>query len=364
VWTVASNGLVGSSLEPLSQPLDTSRWKRLLQRVHMQRLAGLLASAIDDGELAVTPDQAEEAHQLHATFMQICLELEADLLEVADIFDRSAVRHRVLKGPAVAHLDYPDPALRVFGDIDILVPSAQFDTAAAALAEAGYSRKFTEVRPGFDHRFGKGASFRGPNGHEIDLHRTFVMGPYGLTLDLDDVWQAADRFEVAGRSFETLDADQRFLHACYHAALGNVRPGLVALRDLAGMLQRTERPIDVDRVLRLSAAWRSQAVVARALCLAWEFFALPETPLARWARDFSPGDRDREALRTYLDPEMGYAARSYVALRAIPGIRSKAAFAWALALPDRTYGSGRHRSRLRRWRAAIRQILAVRRRPG
>ena len=31
------------------------------------------------------------------------------------------IRSRVLKGPAVAHLDYPDPALRAFGDVDLLV---------------------------------------------------------------------------------------------------------------------------------------------------------------------------------------------------------------------------------------------------
>jgi hypothetical protein len=95
--------------------------------------------------------------------------------------------------------------------------------------------------------------------------------------------------------------------------------------------------------------------------LAWYAFALPETPLARWARHFSPSDRDRRALRTYLDLDMGYAARSYAALHAVRGVRAKAAFAWALAFPDRSYGGGRHGGRWRRWRAAAGQIVAIRR---
>src|SRR5581483_6860625 len=170
-----------------------------------------------------------------------------------------------------------------------------------------------------------------------------------------------DRFQIAGRSFDTLDPDLRFLHACYHAALGNTRPRLTPLRDLAGMLQRPVNTVDVARALALSRRWQSSAVVARAVTLAWETFALPEESLAQWARNFSPSGRDRRALRTYLDPELGYAARSVAALRAVPGLREKAAFAWALAIPDQTYGAGRHRSRWRRWRDATRQIVALRR---
>ncbi len=364
VRAVAAKGLHGSSLELPGQPLDASEWSKLVQKVRFHRLAGLLAAVVHDDDLPVTPEQREEARAAHATAMQLCLKLEADLLLVGSLLDGCGLSHRVLKGPAFAHLDYPDPALRAFADIDLLVRSEHYDGAVEALTGAGFERKFTEVRAGFDHRFGKGVSFKGPNGRELDLHRTFVMGPYGLTLDLDDVWAAVDRFEIAGRPFATLDADRRFLHACYHAALGNARTRLGPLRDVAGMLQRSDDGVDTDHVLALCARWQSTAVVARAVDLAWGAFALPDAPLARWAREFSPSDRDRRALRTYLDLDMGYAARSYVALQAVPGVRGKASFAWALAFPARSYGTGRHRGRWRRWRAAARQIVALRRRDG
>ena len=357
VRAVAAKGLSGSSLDFPEEPLDPSVWDELVETVRLHRLTGLLAAVVHDGDLPTTPEQRDQALTEHARAMHRCLELEADLLSIADLLEDRGIRHRVLKGPAFAHLDYPDPALRSFIDVDLLVRGEQYDAAVDALTSAGYERTFQELRPGFDRRFGKGASF-----HHIDLHRSFAMGPYGLTLDLDDVWRSADRFEIAGRSLETLDPDQRFLHACYHAAIGKSDVRLGPLRDLVGMLQRPGNGVHIDRALALSARWQSTAVIARAVNLAWDAFALTETPLSRWARDFSPSNRDRQALRTYLDRDMGEAARSYVAIRAIPGARAKAAFAWALAFPSRSYGAGRHRDHQRRWRAAVRQVIALRRR--
>ena len=48
------------------------------------------------------------------------LVLERTLLEVSGELT-PGIPHRVLKGAAVAMLDYPDPTLRAFGDIDLLV---------------------------------------------------------------------------------------------------------------------------------------------------------------------------------------------------------------------------------------------------
>jgi hypothetical protein len=357
---VAAKGLRGSSLTLPTHALDPVEWGKLVQSVQFHRLSGLLAASVHDHDLPATPEQREQAFREHSSAMQHCLKLEADLLQIGDILEQCDVSYRVLKGSAFAHLDYPDPALRAFADVDLLVRPEQYDSAVDALTRAGFERKFTEFRAGFDRRFGKGNSFKGPGGHELDLHRTFVMGPFGLTLDLDDLWSSADRFQIAGRSFETLAADQRFLHACYHAAIGNARTRLGPLRDLAGMLQRSDNPVDVDHALALTDRWQATAVVARAVQLAWDAFALPEIPLVQWARQVQPSSREQRALRTYVDLDMGVAAQSYAALQAIQGVRAKSAFVWALLFPSGSYGAGRHGGRWRRWRAAARQIGASR----
>ena len=361
VTAVAATGLHGAGMRLPDELLPAPVWLDLVGRVQFHRVEGLFAAAVHGGALAADVDQRAEAAAVHADAMKVCVRLESDLVATGRVLEEAGVPFRVLKGPATAHLDYGDPALRTFGDIDLLVTSRSYDDAAVALAAHGYARKYREVRRGFDRRFGKGACFVAPNRRETDLHRTFVMGPFGLTIDLDRLWDESAPFEVGGRPFDALGADHRFLHVCYHAAIGNTTPHLSPLRDLAGMLQRpTPHPIDVDRVRRLAAEWRAQAVVARAIRLAWDRFALPPTELSSWAADYRATAAERRALAVYLDRGMGYAARSFAALAVVPGARDKARFAWALAFPDRQYGAGRHGGRLQRWKAAGRQIARLR----
>lgn len=357
---VASVGLGGTTTFP-REPLGPWPWRELVTAVQVHRITGLLAAAVHREEFAVTPEQLAEVRRLHAEMMGICVRLESDMLVVTEILRDVGVDSLVLKGPSFAHLDYPDPSLRFFGDIDLLVRSDAWDLAADVLSAHGYVRRFPQVRRSFDRRFGKGASFMGPSGREIDLHRTFVSGPFGLTVELDDLWSRTEPFTVGDSGLRALDVDHRFLHACYHAAIGKRVPQLVPLRDLAGMLGRRDRPVDVDRVRSVAARWRGEAVLARAVTSAWDLFDLPGTELSRWAATYHPTADEQRSLRTYLDPRMGYAARSFVALRAVPGARARFAFAWALLFPDRAYGVGRHAGRGRRWLEALRQIAQLER---
>ena len=47
------------------------------------------------------------------------------LLRALEVLAAAGIPSRVLKGVALAHTAYPQPELRVFGDVDLLVPSAR-----------------------------------------------------------------------------------------------------------------------------------------------------------------------------------------------------------------------------------------------
>ncbi|MCP6423258.1 nucleotidyltransferase family protein, partial [Klebsiella pneumoniae] len=83
---------------------------------------------------------------------------------------------------------YPSPALRSYGDIDLLVRAGQLAAAVDALAGAGAHRHHAEAHAGFDRRFAKAVGLTGPHGVAIDLHRTLVVGPAGFLIDLDDLF--------------------------------------------------------------------------------------------------------------------------------------------------------------------------------
>ncbi|MCA1842385.1 MAG: nucleotidyltransferase family protein [Actinobacteria bacterium] len=344
---------------PESQ-LAPHQWAHLLATATNERITGLLVQAIVDGALPTTPEQAEEAKRAHRASMATALALEATLVHTARLLEAAGVDYRVLKGPAVAHLDYPDPALRSFGDVDLLLRASQFDEAIEALAAVRLQRKFPEPRSGFDRRFGKGSCMVSPDGDEIDLHRTLAMGPYGLALRLDDLWQRCSTFHLAGRPFPALAPEERFLHACFHAVLGDNASRLASLRDVAQM--HLARPLDVELTRRLSAAWGSDAVVAEAVRLAGDILGVAsDGPLTRWAAGYSPTRRDRQFLAVYMGVTPHYAAMSFAAIRAIPRIRDKAAFVFMLAAPRRRYLDERGEQTARRWRRALTEIRQARR---
>ena len=179
---------------------------------------------------------------------------------------------------------------------------------------------------------------------ELDLHRTFAMGPFGLTVDLDDLWADGQEFQLAGTTLTALAADERLLHACYHASLGDYPPRLLPHRDVAEMLLYGER--DEDRLLKLARSWGGEAVVARAVSTAWELFDIADvTALSAWASRYRSNARDRSRLAVYTDGDTSYAAKSLASLTALPRMRDRVALLRMMAAPDPSFLSGRQRSR-------------------
>lgn len=287
-----------------------------------------------------------------ATMLRV-MSLEQELIALLDLLDRHALDHRVLKGTAVAHLDYADPALRSFIDIDVLVRAEEFDRTVHVLSDAGSDRTLMEPRPGFDRRFDKGATLVGAAGYELDLHRTFVLGPWGQQIELEDLWNdGGQEFILAGRHVRALARDTRFMHACYHAALGDWPLRLASLRDVAEMLLGIGG--DAAPVTALAARWRAEAVVASAIADACRLLGIATaTALSRWAECYVPTRREEAKLALHTHEDKTFAAQALATLFALPRFGDKAAYLRALVLPDQQYVAGRHSSPLARFRYAI-----------
>lgn len=349
---VASHGLAASSRVLPTRPLAEDAWLAVLDSARSNRLTGLLCAAVEDGSLPATHEQMSQARLLQVSAMVWVMRLEHELLAVVDLLTASGVDVRVLKGSAVAHLDYPDPALRSFIDLDVLVRSEQIDRADEILTGAGFLRRYPQPRPGFDRRFSKGTTFLSPAGYELDLHRIFVQGPWGLLMGLDDLWDDGEEFEVAGRTLRALSRPTRFMHACYHAALGDWPPRLSSLRDVAQMLLVTGQ--DDITVRDLAARWRANAVLATAVSDAWSLLGIDESSATSvWAQSYLPKGRDEARLAVYRYGHRTSTAQAVSSLSAISGLRDKAAFIRALVLPEAHYIHGRHSSAIARFRYGL-----------
>lgn len=363
VRRIASFGLDGTSTAPPSRPAEQD-WSALLGAIVRHRLSGLAVAAVEQGSLLVGGDQRAELLARHREAMLCALALERNLFALASALEDASIGFVVLKGPAVAHVAYPDPSWRPFGDIDVLVATDRFVEACRILARLGYRRSFVDPRPGFAARFGKGAAHVGPDGLEVDLHRLLADGPFGYWVRHETILSATAPFDLAGRCFSRLDDSAIVLHACMHAVLGGRNPTLLQLRDVAQLSGRDG--VRWDLLAAWGKRWHLGAVLARGLDLVEQrlgVFALPDEA-RELRRALRPSTNEERALRACAE-ERFRGERAFASLRALPGLRNKVAYAGALVFPRREFlqartGSGGLTGYVERWRVPLGWLSGVR----
>jgi hypothetical protein len=322
--------------------ISPESWPLFLPTLYQQRLTGFAVAAAEAGSITFSSEQAEELLEHHRDAMLQVLALERHLVTLSAALEDAGVEMVLLKGSALAHTVYPDPSWRPFADLDFLVRGQDFQRAIEVLADRGFTRALPEPRARFDVRFGKAAELYGQDGLSIDLHRTLVVGPFGLWIDVDELFTGTDPFILGGRTLRRLDDASLFLHACVHASLGWWPPLLMPVRDVAQVASYAE--VDWDLVAERTRRWRLATVVRHAVETASDLLgaSFPEEAMALSA--IPSRRRERRALDAYITNKRQRGGTATSTIRAIPGLPAKIAYARALLFPDRAFLSARQRN--------------------
>ena len=325
---VAGYGLTDRALPEV--PVDPSRWMAFTTLIVEHRLAGLLARAVDDGAFAVTDEQAADVALHHRNAIGICLCLDRELLVLADALAEAGVRFVVLKGVGSACRFYADPAERLYGDVDLLVDGRDFDRAAAVVAGLGGERHRPDPQRGFVARFGKSATFTLDGVWEVDLHRTFHLGPFGLAAGRNDLFvEPVAHVLVGGRPIPVPGPATALISAAFHSVLPADDRRIVPLRDVAELLRPGR--VDAGLAVALAVEWQATIVLAAAVEAATGLFDLPRwSPLQRWAATYQPSARERRWLsRHHDDRPAAYLLRTLDEVQALGPASAGAAYVWA-----------------------------------
>lgn len=363
VRRIAAFGLPNGDLPSPPIAVEQAVWRQVLIQLKTHHITGFAVAGAEAGWLDLSAEQNDSLLGAHREAMLAPLSVERGLLEVASEFDARDVEFVVLKGPSLAHTVYPDPSWRYFGDLDLLVRGSDWEKASAVLEALGYRRSLPEPRKGFDRRFGKAAEFRRQGGPEIDLHRTLVVGPFGLWIDPDSLFEGTTELQLWGGTFKRLDDTLLQLHACVHASLGWRIPLRVPVRDVAQVAHCAR--VDWEALTERAARWRLRAVVRHAQETASEMLGVGFPAEAQVALAEAPSRKEVLALQAYVTGRRDQGGTATSTLMAIPGIRAKAAFVAAMLFPRREFLSarsgGRPPSYLRRWTKPFRWLLRRRR---
>jgi hypothetical protein len=313
-WLARTNGSPHQAV-----PIDDADVRPLVD----DRLAMIAVDLADRGRLLASSAAAELLRNHALLAAQRSVALEARCGAIVELLDNEGIATRVLKGLAVAQLDYPDPALRLTSDIDLLVKGDDIHRAIDQLAEFGFKRHFDEPFDGFDRMLGKGAALEGPNRFVIDLHRTLALGYYGVRLPVDLLWENSDHIDMAGVRACVFAKAERFAHAAMHLALAP-QPRMMHFLDLAVLIGVDDHEIQ-SSVIRVADEWGCPDLVARAVMMSSDLFReMWEPPgLLEWARTRRPGRRERLWWSTYQGRLDISAVRSMTSVAALQPVAAR-----------------------------------------
>src|SRR5947209_7668867 len=124
----------------------------MLGCVRTDRLGGLLAQAVTAGIVELDSDTDKALTEEWRSELKACVQLEALGARTAALLDDAGIAWRLSKGAALAHLDYRDPTLRTFGDVDIVVHPDHWVDAFTMLSAHGWRRQGATLPGGYDDR--------------------------------------------------------------------------------------------------------------------------------------------------------------------------------------------------------------------
>lgn len=173
-----------------------------------------------------------------------------DALELAlASLSAAGVTSMLLKGTAALADDlYPDPAMRILADVDLLVPRCALDEATAALHRAGFRQ--SSARESFERQHHHLPVFvHATLGVGIELHRTPL--PTGLQplFDVDRCFERGRPVQWRRQRVLLPDPTDRLAHNIAHSQIvdGHYSRGVPRLRPLLELaLLRSRYQEDID----------------------------------------------------------------------------------------------------------------------
>ncbi|HZT43432.1 MAG TPA: nucleotidyltransferase family protein [Chthonomonadaceae bacterium] len=212
---------------------------------------------------------------------------------LAQALEAANIPYLVLKGVGLALTVYPDPALRSFADVDLLVRPEDLEAADQAARGCGFRREdagtspvfhhsehvaFCEediltgtLAPEFDTRVSAETIARLGHRVPLEIHIGLFRLPSGALrrVDMAPFWERAQAVPLPDGTLMRVPSPEAMLvHLAAHAA-GDVFGKLVFPVDMALLLQHYEADLDWQRVVDLADRY----AVRRDLCRLVEFVA-------------------------------------------------------------------------------------------
>ncbi len=257
--------------------LQSVDWARLFVLAEEHGVVGHLAAGVRGFEENLVPPEIRQAlvdRQRAQIFFS--LRLTAELFCILDRFTSAGIGALVVKGPALAVQAYGDPAMRSYGDLDLLVRQRDIRRATELMSAAG----FTPAVPLSAIDAGKIPGqylFSKPDSRLIvELHNDCTLRYFPRRLPLEKFFARQIRVRLDAQEAPALAVEDELVLICIHGAK-HFWERLMWIADVAALVSR-QAGIDWERVADSAQAVGAERMLHTGLRLASDLLRtkLPE----------------------------------------------------------------------------------------
>ncbi len=302
--------------ERLAGLLRSADWARLLVLAEEHGVAGHLAACLRGLEENLVPPEVRQTlvdRQRAQIFFT--LRLTADLFRILDRFNSEGIGALVVKGPVLAVQAYGDPAMRSYGDLDLLVRQRDIRRATELLSAAGFAAAVPLSAIDAGKIPGQYLFSKPDSKLIVELHNDLTLRYFPRRLPLEDFFARQIRVRLDAREAPALSVEDELVLICIHGAK-HFWERLMWIADVAALVSR-QTGIDWKRVVDSANAVGAARMLHTGLRLAGDLLKaqLPKKILAMVQAD-EVATRLAEQICQWL-PTAGYAP---------PGLFERAAF--------------------------------------
>lgn len=191
-------------------------WERFLDLCSWHRVSGLVHEAMSPrgGPVEMPEWVSARLERRYERAARRAIRLNHELGRVLSALVDRGIEVVLLKGAALVHTVYADPALRPMGDLDLLVPEDRLDDAERVVLGLGYeffdspearalAREKHRHYPRLTKEEGR---------YAVELHRHIVEKGSPLNFDVAELWSSARPVPPDGSRLRVLSAEDQLVH--------------------------------------------------------------------------------------------------------------------------------------------------------
>ncbi len=258
----------------LAQLLRSADGSRLLVLAEEHGVIGHLAASMRGlQEDLVTPEIRRQLADRQRAQNFLTLRLTAELFRLLERFASARIAALVVKGPVLAVQAYGNPAMRSYGDLDLLVRQHDVRGATELMIAAGYQAA-VPLRAIDAGRIPGQYLFCKPDSKLlVELHNDFTLRYFPRRLPIEEFFARQIRVRLDAHEAPALSVEDELVLISIHGAK-HFWERLIWIADVAALLSR-QSSMDWDRAVESAKAVGAERMLHTGLRLAADLLHTP-----------------------------------------------------------------------------------------